>query len=258
MTIISKDIYLSIIKYLRGKKRIITKIFSIFLLLLIHFILYSYFIIVYDMHNGKIINVDKFFNLKDIPSNPNDPLILKEKDSLLNILSINSGHEIKSVNTLFIKAKNRFGNQLIVIGKALFYCGILKCKRIILDKYNWFIQKTIYYEKYNLTISKVKDALFKRKNIIYDISSNLLFYYSYIKPEIRIDILKTEIFKNLPKIETKSNELYIHIRSGDIFHKSNNHNKFYSQPPLCFYEEIIHNFSFNNIFIMSCYLSFQI
>jgi len=251
MTIISKDIYLSIIKYLRGKKRIITKIFSIFLLLLIHFILYSYFIIVYDMHNGKIINVDKFFNLKDIPSNPNDPLILKEKDSLLNILSINSGHEIKSVNTLFIKAKNRFGNQLIVIGKALFYCGILKCKRIILDKYNWFIQKTIYYEKYNLTISKEKDTLFKRKNIIYDISSNWLFYYSYIKPEIRIDILKTEILKNLPKIETKSNELYIHIRSGDIFHKSNNHNKFYSQPPLCFYEAIIHNFSFNNIFIIS-------
>ena len=93
--------------------------------------------------------------------------------------------------------------------------------------------------------------MFKRKNIIYDISSNWLWYYSYIKPEIRIDILKTEILNNLPKIETKSNELYIHIRSGDIFHKSKYHNKFYSQPPLCFYEAIIHNFTFNNIFIIS-------
>ena len=166
-------------------------------------------------------------------------------------MSINSGHEIKSVNTLFIKAKNRFGNQLIVIGKAIFYCSVLKCKRIILDKYNWFIHNTIFYEKYNLTISKDNGTLFKRKNIIYDISSNWLWYYSYIKPEIRIDILKTEILNNLPKIETKSNELYIHIRSGDIFHKSKYHNKFYSQPPLCFYEAIIHNFTFNNIFIIS-------
>ena len=136
MTIISKDIYLSMIKYLRGNKRFITKIFSIIILLLIHYIFCTYFIIVYDMHNGKIINIDKFFYLKDRPSNPNDPLILKEKESLLNLLSINSGHEIKSVNTLFIKAKNRFGNQLIVIGKAIFFCTILKCKRIILDKYN--------------------------------------------------------------------------------------------------------------------------
>ena len=79
MTIISKDIYLSMIKYLRGNKRFIIKIFSIIILLLIHYIFCTYFIIVYDMHNGKIINVDKFFNLKDIPSNPNDPLILKEK-----------------------------------------------------------------------------------------------------------------------------------------------------------------------------------
>ena len=166
-------------------------------------------------------------------------------------MSINSGHEIKSVNTLFIKAKNRFMIQLIVIGKAIFYCSVLKCKRIILDKYNWFIHNTIFYEKYNLTISKDNGTLFKRKNIIYDISSNWLWYYSYIKPEIRIDILKTEILNNLPKIETKSNELYIHIRSGDIFHKSKYHNKFYSQPPLCFYEAIIHNFTFNNIFIIS-------
>ena len=251
MIIISKEIYLSMIKYLRGKKRFITKIFSIIILLLIHFILSTYFIIVYDMHNGQIINVEKFFNLKDISPNPNNPLILKEKESLLNLLSINSGHEIKSVNTLFIKAKNRFGNQLIVIGKAIFYCSILKCKRIILDKYNWFIHNTIFYEKYNLTISKDNGTLFKKKNIIYDISSNWLWYYSYIKPEIRIDVLKNEILNNLPKIETKSNDLYIHIRSGDIFHKNKCHNQFYSQPPLCFYEAIIHNFTFNNIFIIS-------
>ena len=251
MIIISKEIYLSMIKYLRGNKRFITKIFSIIILLLIHFILCTYFIIVYDMHNGQIINVEKFFNLKDISQNPNNPLILKEKESLLNLLSINSGHEIKSVNTLFIKAKNRFGNQLIVIGKAIFYCIILKCKRIILDKYNWFIHNTIFYEKYNLTISKDNGTLFKKKNIIYDISSNWFWYYSYIKPEIRIDILKNEILNNLPKIETKSNDLYIHIRSGDIFHKNKCHNQFYSQPPLCFYEAIIHNFTFNNIFIIS-------
>ena len=58
-----------------------------------------------------------------------------------------------------------------------------------------------------------------------------------IKPEIRIYILKNEIFQNLPYIEIDQSALYIHIRSGDIF--KNYINKHYSQPPLCFYQKIL-------------------
>lgn len=73
-----------------------------------------------------------------------------------------------------------------------------------------------------------------------------------IKPEIRINLLRNEIIKNLPKIKLSKRDLYIHIRSDDIFRlekifKSNE----YIQPPLCFYKNIINNFKFQNIHIVS-------
>ena len=52
-----------------------------------------------------------------------------------------------------------------------------------------------------------------------------------------------------PDIDTSPEDLYIHIRSGDIF--TNNINKLYTQPPLCFYQKIINNYEFKKIFILS-------
>lgn len=43
--------------------------------------------------------------------------------------------------------------------------------------------------------------------------------------------------------------MFIHIRSGDIF--IDHFSKHYSQPPLCFYQKIINNYKFENIFILS-------
>ena len=68
-------------------------------------------------------------------------------------------------------------------------------------------------------------------------------------PEIRINILKNEIRKNLPKLDIDQNDLYIHIRAGNIF--SNDINRFYSQPPLCFYQNILYNYKFRNIYIIT-------
>ena len=70
-----------------------------------------------------------------------------------------------------------------------------------------------------------------------------------IKQRIRINLLKEEILRNLPKVKTNASDLYIHIRSGDIF--SDSINPSYSQPPLCFYQEILNQFKFNNIYIIS-------
>ena len=73
-----------------------------------------------------------------------------------------------------------------------------------------------------------------------------------IKPKIRINLLRNEIIKNLPRIKLSKKDLYIHIRSDDIFirkkmFKSNG----YIQPPLCFYKNILNNFKFRNIRIIS-------
>ena len=62
-------------------------------------------------------------------------------------------------------------------------------------------------------------------------------------------MIKNEIKKNLPKVGINPNDLYIHIRSGDIFKPSLNSD--YLQPPLCFYQNIINNFKFRKITIIS-------
>ena len=76
------------------------------------------------------------------------------------------------------------------------------------------------------------------------------FYPVIIIPEIKVEFIKNEILRNLPYVEVKPDSLYIHIRGGDVFYISNPPPS-YSQPPLCFYEKIINNFEFKNIYIVS-------
>ena len=68
-------------------------------------------------------------------------------------------------------------------------------------------------------------------------------------PQIKTDILKFEIIKNLPYVKIERYSLYIHIRGGDAF--INEPHSAYAQPPLCFYEKIINNNNFKNIYIIS-------
>ena len=76
------------------------------------------------------------------------------------------------------------------------------------------------------------------------------FHFSYkIKPEIRSNYLRNEILLNLPKMVTHEKDLYIHLRSGDIFLPIPHWP--YAQPPLCFYNNILTNFKFRNIYILS-------
>ena len=63
-----------------------------------------------------------------------------------------------------------------------------------------------------------------------------LYYEKYIKNIINL---------NLDNIEINKNDLFIHIRSGDVF-KINQHS-YYVQPPLIFYKNIIQNYQKTNI-----------
>ena len=225
------------------------KIFIIFSFITLYFFPNSFLIAVHDM-NFDNMNVDKFLNLNEKPKRNNDSLILIEKESLLELLSNYSGHKIINVDTIYLGSKARLGNQLILLSKVIFFCEILGCKRII-TKPNWFIKRKVYYKKYNMTIEVKNKLFFGNKKIIYDKTCNWLYYFSHIKPEIRIDIIKKEILNNIPKIEANNSELFIHIRSGDIFEKAEAHNEYYSQPPLCFYQKIIKSYKFNKIYIIS-------
>lgn len=57
------------------------------------------------------------------------------------------------------------------------------------------------------------------------------------------------IIKNIPCRQT--NDLIIHLRSGDIFGKGPRLNAIYITPPLCFYDKIIQNNEFDNIILVA-------
>jgi hypothetical protein len=139
---------------------------------------------------------------------------------------------------------------LVTLNNAIFFCEILGCKKLILEKFeNFYIKHKILDSKYNMTIepSYLNTDLLEKSTVLPSVF--FFYHYQYIKPENRLYLLKSEILNNLPKVETNPNDLYMHIRSGDIFEMPIKTH--YSQPPLCFYQKIMKNYKFRKVFIIS-------
>ena len=156
-------------------------------------------------------NIESLYNSsKDKPINSNNILIKKEKSNILKFISKYHKRKITSIDSIFLSQKFRFGNQIILITKIIFYCEILECKRIILDKkWNWFIKNKIIDNKFNITIEVGERKDFNNSNTLVDFSDKFFFYLGYIKPELRTEIIKEELLNNIPKITSNKNDLYI-------------------------------------------------
>ena len=199
------------------------------------------------------ILINNFSNLIDKELINNSSLINEEKQHFLGYFNVNTS------KTPIFTTSIRFGNQIPILNKVLFYSEILGYNYIILNKNDfWFIKNTIYIEKYNLTIEVDDINLSKKKTInkyINNINYNIIhfqeFYYYFfkIKPEIRINYLREELLSYLPSVITFKDNLYIHVRSGDIF--THSIHKDYAQPPLCFYKKILNNYKFKKVFLLS-------
>ena len=88
-------------------------------------------------------------------------------------------------------------------------------------------------------------------NVDIQIKAHILFYFKYKNKKIynRLKIIREEVVANIPKFKNNPDDLVINIRSGDVF--VNQINKNYGQPPLCFYQKIIDDNKFKNIYLMS-------
>jgi hypothetical protein len=196
---------------------------------------------------------ENFLNLRE--SNYDDSLISEENKNILKFLNKIIRKNISSVKKIIFSSKVRFGNLMIVLNRLIFFCEIIKCNEIILKNHEFsFVKNSVFLTDLNITISKMDGKQQKLKNIngseIISLNSFNVFYYFYkIKPKIRINLLRNEIIKNLPKTNVSNKDLFIHMRSGDIFAKKVHEN--YAQPPLCFYISIIKNFQFNKIYLIS-------
>ena len=146
-----------------------------------------------------------------------------------------------------------FGNFIICLNNAIILCEFFHCKRIIIQSNKYiFINNTIFYRKYNLTIEPNNTFIHIYNSLKLDIY--YLFYqfnFSSLGNVNRFHIFRDEILSNLPKVKTYPNDLYIYIRGGDIFRVLNAQFSSYAQPPLCFYKNVLNKFKFREIRIIS-------
>ena len=184
--------------------------------------------------------INKYLSFKNKPLNLNDSVIIKEKINILNLLSKYIDRNITSIDSIFLATECNFGNSIVILNKLLFYCEIIGCKNIILDKnIFWFIKRPIKILKYNISIKVDDKNHCNNRSSLYYNSLDIFYSILDIKPKIRINLIRNEIIRNLNKININKDDLYIHIRSGDIFIYPHSP---YAQPPLCFYKEILNNF----------------
>ena len=209
-------------------------------------LLFLFIIIVFE--NFNVIKLIYKHNIN------NKYIISRKKKKYLLFLSRRLEKKLTKIEAIFLNGPSRFGNLMVLLNKAIFYCEILKCKRIIILNKNiyWFITKNTIDTENNMLIElgDIKDFK-KNKDILIDNTNNYFWYYGYYQPQYRINIIKDQILQNLPKIITNPNDLKIYIRSGDIFGNTFPSLQGYYQPPLCFYKNIINNFKFENIYIIS-------
>ena len=211
----------------------VKKIFLIFLLIM-NLMKYYFISYVYTISKNFVINNKK---------------ILLKKIILSKIFNITKKN-IKNINSLFIKGNYRFGNFFLAINNALIFCEILYCKKIIIENNNnIYINKRIFYKQSNFTIEPNQSLIYMDNySIILDLH---YFFYNIYRPFRnlnRLGIFREQLLNNLPKVIVNPNDLYIYIRSGDIFVHAH---RAYFQPPLCFYVKILEEFKFNKVYIIS-------
>ena len=211
------------------------------------------YISIFKGYNNKTIEKDKenlkyYLNLKVLTKEENSTLNLKTKEQLRQELSKITNKNFSLLKNVFISHKVNFGNMLIFFNNIIYYCEILGIRNIYLNsKISWYIKSDIKTDKIHISFILPNNINCKSSDTLCARIRNF-FCPTLIKSERRSILLKDEIKRNLSQIKTNENDLYIYIRSGDSFASGGYR---YPQAPYCFYQKIITNFKFNDIYIIS-------
>lgn len=125
------------IKYFifKNNKVFLIKKIKIIIIIIIFYFYQNKFQLIF--HKFKINhdreNKSDFLDLKD-KSFFNNSSIIQEKERILSFFSKELEKNITFVNNLFYSLNFNFGNLLCSLNKIIFYCEILGCKKIFLDK----------------------------------------------------------------------------------------------------------------------------
>ena len=146
--------------------------------------------------------------------------------------------------SIYIKMTGRLGNNIVQLSNAIYFCEIMNVSTIYIRHNFCWIKNPITTSKgikIIPTSRKLKESLVLWRNIF---SFNTDGYC----PEDRVHEFASETIKGVPQVKVNDDDLYIHIRSGDIFRRSPS--PYYGQPPLCFYESIIEKWGFKNVYLL--------
>jgi len=217
----------------------------------VYFLLYI--IIFFELLFLKyFINLKKKTSLISYKLNKNNYKIIKIiKRNIEDKFFKTQKKNITYVNTLYIYGHLRFGNYFISLNNAIIFCEIFGCKKIIIK--NNFINHKIFYLKYNLTIESSHSFNNTDNNSIFLKVTFFMFHCNLtdLGNVNRFFVFRKEILNNLPKVKINCDDLYIYLRGGDIFRNFNKTNRYYVQPPLCFYKTILNQFVFRKVIIIS-------
>ena len=146
---------------------------------------------------------------------------------------------ISEIKIIYLGESFNFGNTMILLNNILFYSEILDIHNVYLNsEMNWPFKEKVSSSKINISLVLPSKINLKNKTII-EFDPHLVYSQKVFRPEIRLQELKNDIVKYLPKVYTYPEDLYIHIRGGDIFKYKSGVNPSYAQPPLCFYKNIL-------------------
>ena len=208
----------------------------------------------YEKHKNrelvKVINYLQLKNYSEITNSTEKYEIQKELfNELKSFSNKNLNKNISEVKIIYLKESLKFGNSMILLNNLIAYCEVLNIRNIYLNiDMDWPIVDDIFTDRVNIYFVSPYQIECEDKAVLCP-EYKPFYYLAVVKPEIRINLFKEEVKRNLPTINTDRNDLYIHIRSGDIFKRRPN--TVYAQPPLCFYQKILNNFFFKNIYIVA-------
>ena len=141
-------------KYLKKFKKHLWKFKLIIFIINIFNI--KFFVLTKNKNNIKIDELNYYLNNFELlikkPSKITDNILLEEKKRIINFLLNNKN--LTALNTIFLNKTCNFGNCIVFLNKLIFYCEIIECKNIILNKdIYWFIKNNVTISNYNITIS---------------------------------------------------------------------------------------------------------
>jgi hypothetical protein len=191
----------------------------------------------------------KYMRLKTLSPNKSSSSDQRAKIELYHSLG---GKKYTKRKNIYIRDSWRFGNRMIMLSNMVYYIELLGEKKNIYinNAHHWFFKDKIVTDYVN--IEMVNDTQMNcNDSETYCIQGcPWLLTPQVIWPEIRMKVFKNELMKNLPKVKTSPKDLYIHIRSGDIYSSYYVHRS-YPQPPLCFYKSILNHNKYRNAYIIT-------